>query len=565
MENVKPRSRKKKPLGLKGLAAIGSGTVAAAALIAALVYLQTGKQYEKVFFPNTTINGMDASKKSVEEVKKSIASGAQNYVLSIGERGGSTQEIKGRDIGLESVFDGSLEKLLADQKTYEWLKHTKTPQEFDIGTMIQYDQDKFETAVSGLDCLKDELVEKPENARVSDYVSGQGYHIIAAKEGNQLDPEKVKSGISEAVMGLIPEISLEELEAYVKPQIPADDPQLIEQVQTLNKYANATITYSFGNEKKVLNGDTISKWIGIGEDGKVYLSSSSVSAYVKELASQYDTSTRAKNLKTSYGQTVRITGGSYGWKIDQSKEADELAELIRSGQSQVREPVYKQKAASHGDNDYGTTYVEINLTAQHLYFYKDGKLLVESDFVSGNESKGWSTPAGVFPLTYKQRDATLKGETYRTPVSYWMPFNGNIGLHDATWRSTFGGTIYKTSGSHGCVNLPPAVAKTIFENIAAGVPVLCYHLPGTESQTASNGTSKPAETKPATEPTTAAKPTEAPTTAPPATAAPTTAAPPATKEPETETSTSAPSKDGEVGPGVSNSSGKKKTGPGVHK
>lgn len=565
MENVKPRSRKKKPFGFKGLAAIGSGTVAAAALIAALVYLQTGKQYEKVFFPNTTINGMDASKKSVEEVKKSIASGAQNYVLSIGERGGSTQELKGRDIGLESVFDGSLEKLLADQKTYEWLKHTKTPQEFDIGTMIQYDQDKFETAVSGLDCLKDELVEKPENAHVSDYVSGQGYHIMAAKEGNQLDPEKVKSGISEAVMGLIPEISLEELGAYVKPQIPADAPQLIEQVQTLNKYANATITYSFGNEKKVLNGDTISKWIGIGEDGKVYLSSSSVSAFVKELASKYDTSTKAKNLKTSYGQTVRITGGSYGWKIDQSKEADELAELIRSGQSQVREPVYKQKAVSHGDNDYGTTYVEINLTAQHLYFYKDGKLLVESDFVSGNESKGWSTPAGVFPLTYKQRDATLKGETYRTPVSYWMPFNGNIGLHDATWRSTFGGAIYKTSGSHGCVNLPPAVAKTIFENIAAGVPVLCYHLPGTESQTASNGTSKPAETKPATEPTTAAKPTEAPTTAPPATTAPTTAAPPATKEPETETSTSAPSKDGEVGPGVSNSSGKKKSGPGVHK
>jgi hypothetical protein len=564
MENVKPRSRKKKPLGIKGWAAIGSGTVAAAALIAALFYLQMGRQYEKVFFPNTTINGMDASKKSIEEVKKSIASGIENYVLSIGERGGSTEEIKGMDIGLESVFDGSLEKILTDQKTYEWLKHMKTPQEFDIGTMIQYDQDKFETAVSGLACLKDELVEKPENAQVSDYVSGQGYTIVAAKEGNQLDLEKMKSGVSEAIMSLKPEISLEELDAYVKPQIPADDPQLIAYVQTLNKYVNATITYSFGNEKKVLNGDTISKWIGIGEDGKVYLNSSSVTAYVKELASKYDTSTRAKSLKTSYGQTVRITGGSYGWKIDQSAEADELAELIRSGQSQVREPVYKQKAASHGDTDYGSTYVEINLTAQHLYFYKDGKLLVESDFVSGNESKGWSTPAGVFPLTYKQRDATLKGETYRTPVSYWMPFNGNIGLHDATWRSTFGGTIYKSGGSHGCVNLPPAVAKTIFENIAAGVPVLCYHLPGTESQTASNGTSKPGETKPATEPTTAAKPTETPTTAPPATAAPTTAAPPATKEPETEVSTSAPSKDGEVGPGVSSRS-EKKTGPGAHK
>ncbi len=563
MENVKPRSRKKKPLGLKGWAAIGSGTVAAAALIAALAYLQMGRQYEKVFFPNTTINGMDASKKSIEEVKKSIASGVEGYVLSIRERGESIEEIKGKDIGLESVFDGSLEKLLADQKTYKWLKHIKTPQEFDIGTMIQYDKDKFESAVSGLSCLREELMEKPENAHVSDYVPGQGYTIVAAKEGNQLDPEIVQTGISQAVMGLQTEVSLEELGAYVKPQIPADDPQLIAQVQELNKYVNASITYKFGDEKKVLNGDTISKWIGIGEDGKVYLSSSSVTAYVKELASKYDTSTKAKSLKTSYGQTVKITGGSYGWKIDQSAEADELAELIRSGQSQVREPVYKQKAASHGDTDYGSTYVEVNLTAQHLYFYKDGKLVVDSDFVSGNESKGWSTPAGVFSLSYKQKDATLKGEDYRTPVSFWMPFNGNIGFHDATWRSSFGGTIYKASGSHGCVNLPPAVAKTMFENIASGVPVLCYHLPGTESKTTSNGTSKPGETKPAAETTTAAKPTEAPTTAAPTTAPPTTAAP--TREPETEITTSAPSTGDEIGPGISGTSDKKKTGPGVKK
>ena len=564
MENVKPRSRKKKPLGLRGWAAIGSGTVAAAALIAALAYLQMGRQYEKVFFPNTTINGMDASKKSIEEVKKSIASGVEGYVLSIRERGESIEEIKGKDIGLESVFDGSLEKLLADQKTYEWLKHIKTPQEFDIGTMIQYDEDKFESAVSGLSCLKAELMEKPENAHVSDYVPGQGYTIVAAKEGNQLDPEIVKTGISQAVMGLQTEVSLEELGAYVKPQIPADDPQLIAQVQELNKYVNAAITYKFGDEKKVLSGDTISKWIGIGEDGKVYLSSSSVTEYVKELASKYDTSTKAKSLKTSYGQTVKITGGSYGWKIDQSAEADELAELIRSGQSQVREPVYKQKAASHGDTDYGSTYVEVNLTAQHLYFYKDGKLVVDSDFVSGNESKGWSTPAGVYSLSYKQKDATLKGEDYRTPVSFWMPFNGNIGFHDATWRSSFGGTIYKTGGSHGCVNLPPAVAKTMFENIASGVPVLCYHLPGTESKTTSNGTSKPGETKPAAETTTAAKPTEAPTTAAPTTAPPTTAAPP-TREPETEITTSAPSTGNEIGPGVSGTSDNKKTGPGVKK
>ena len=112
--------------------------------------------------------------------------------------------------------------------------------------------------------------------------------------------------------------------------------------------------------------------------------------------------------------------------------------LIKNGEQTSREPEYSQKGASRTGNDYGNTYVEINLTAQHLYFYVKGKLVVQSDFVSGNAAKGWSTPAGAYSITYKQRNATLKGQGYATPVSYWMPFNGGIGLHDANWRKTFG-------------------------------------------------------------------------------------------------------------------------------
>jgi hypothetical protein len=249
--------------------------------------------------------------------------------------------------------------------------------------------------------------------------------------------------------------------------------------------------------------------------------------------------------------------------MNQSAEADALAEIIRSGESQERVPAYKQEAVSYGENDYGNTYVEVNLTAQHLYFYKDGKLVLDTDFVSGNESKGWSTPAGVYSLTYKQKDATLKGEDYRTPVAYWMPFNGNIGFHDATWRKQFGGSIFKTSGSHGCVNLPPAMAKTLFENIPSKVPVLCYNLPGTESKTTSNGTTKTENA--GTTPTTTAPTTAAPTTAAPTTAAPTTAAPttPAVTTPTTQEAPVTNNPQQEVGPGVSNSTGKKKTGPGA--
>ena len=140
----------------------------------------------------------------------------------------------------------------------------------------------------------------------------------------------------------------------------------------------------------------------------------------------------SQDPENSYGQTVTISKSVYGWKINQSEETEALKQILLSCESQEREPVYSQTAASHDANDYGNTYAEINLTAQHMFFYKEGKLVVESDFVSGNESRGWSTPAGVYPLTYKQRNATLKGENYATPVSYWMPFNGGVGFHDAT-------------------------------------------------------------------------------------------------------------------------------------
>ena len=103
-------------------------------------------------------------------------------------------------------------------------------------------------------------------------------------------------------------------------------------------------------------------------------------------------------------------------------------------------------------------------------------MVLETDFVSGNMSKpDCITPPGVFGLTYKTRNAVLRGANYETPVNYWMPFNGNVGMHDATWRSSFGGTIYLTSGSHGCVNLPLNMAAAIYEYMSTGFPIVCYY------------------------------------------------------------------------------------------
>lgn len=526
------RSRRKKTFPVAA-AAIGAGAVCFLAAASAGVYIYKGQQYKHVFFPNTVINGIDASGKSVEEVKALIASEIDGYVLTIEEWDGETEQIARDDIGLHSEFDGSLETLLEAQEPMKWWNLQKEEKTYEIETMVVYEEELLMEKIDALRCFSGELVKAPENAYLSDYVSGQGYAIVPETRGNLLVKETAVAGIVDAIHNLQPSVSFEELDAYEKAEITSTDEELVRVADSLNKQAGVTVTYQFGDKTEVLNGDTIHTWLSVNADKTIGLDRDAVAAYVKSLASKYNTAYQPKTLKTSYGKTVTIKKGFYGWRINQGEETDQLYNIIRSGESQTREPVYSQTAASHGANDYGDTYVEINLTAQRLFFYKDGKLLVEADFVSGNASKNYDTPAGAYPLTYKERNATLKGEDYATPVSYWMPFNGNIGMHDANWRSSFGGSIYKTSGSHGCVNLPPSAAKTIYENISAGMPVLCYHLEGTERSSSSSAVKE----------TTAAATTVPETTAPPETpAVPETTTPPETPEtsPVPEETTQAP-------------------------
>ena len=191
----------------------------------------------------------------------------------------------------------------------------------------------------------------------------------------------------------------------------------------------------------------------------------------------HNTYGRNRTFTCSTGKKATVSGGDYGWLMDREKETDSLIRLIQKGAKKKKQPTYLQTAASHGTPDWGNTYVEINLSQQHLWYYKNKKLIIDSDFVSGNISKGYNTPQGVYSIMYLERNAILGARSnadYRTPVSYWMPFNGGIGMHDATWRSKFGGSIYLTNGSHGCINLPKAVAATIFANISSKTPVICY-------------------------------------------------------------------------------------------
>ena len=534
-----------KDLAVK-ISAVCGGVVVLVGAVGGGLYWHESLKYKTCFLPGTIVDGMDVTGKTAAEVEDAIMEQLKGYKLTITGREDLSESITGEEVGLYAEFDDTLAKAIAAQKPMEWGKYRfgKSVNEVNTDALIRYNDEMLGEAVDSLSCMDKENMREPQDAKISDYTSG-GYTIIKEDEGTELLEDKVKEAVAAAVMSLAESVDLEEQGCYVSPSITSEDEALKTACETMNKYVGARITYQFGDKSETLSGDEIHNWLTVNGTS-VRINEGKATEYVKKLAASYDTAYKAKSLKTSYGKTVSITGGSYGYKINQAKEAATLVSLIKNGEQTSREPEYSQKGASRTGNDYGNTYVEINLTAQHLYFYVKGKLVVQSDFVSGNAAKGWSTPAGAYSITYKQRNATLKGQGYATPVSYWMPFNGGIGLHDANWRKTFGGTIYKTNGSHGCVNLPPAVAKTIYENISAGDPVLCYHLDGTESASTS-GTKKDE-----TAATTAAATTAAPeTTVAPTTAAPETTAAPTTAAPTTEAPTT-PAAGGDqesVGPG----------------
>ncbi len=447
-----------------------------------LVYLICAIYFQGHFCFRTTLNHVGVSGSSAAGAEKKIAKELNNYELILKERSDQTEKITGEEIGIEPEFDDEIKKMLKKQNGFAWPYYLITGQELSAETMVTYDEDSLDKVIAGLDCMDESKWTESRDASISDYTADDGYQVVDEVYGTAVKQDALKQAITDSVSKLKDSVSLADEDCYQNPEITSKTEGLVEAVDKMNQYAGVTITYDVGDDKEKLDGDTIHTWLSVNDAYEVAIDEDAISEYVKGLAQKYNTVYRNRTLATSYGQTVTIVGGDYGWKIDKAGEADMILEDLKAGDNVERELVYAQTANSHGEHDYGDTYVEINLTAQHLYFYKNGSLVVDSDLVSGNIAKDNGTPVGAYSVTYKQKDATLRGEDYESKVSYWMPYCNDVGMHDATWRSTFGGSIYKRSGSHGCVNLPLSVAKTIYENIEAGYPVLVYELPGTESE-----------------------------------------------------------------------------------
>ena len=173
-----------------------------------------------------------------------------------------------------------------------------------------------------------------------------------------------------------------------------------------------------------------------------------------------------------------MEGGTYGNKIDREAEKEYLKQAFRDRATEVREPVYLQKGWEEGKDDIGDTYIEVDMTGQMMYYYQDGRLEVETPIVTGNTGRRMGTPEGVNFVYGKARNRVLTGPGYASHVNFWMPVKGNIGIHDAAWRSEYGGEIYKTGGSHGCINTPYEAMSKLYDMAEVGTPVVMFYSDG---------------------------------------------------------------------------------------
>ena len=447
-----------------------------------LVYAGFAIFFGNHFMFNTTINGTDYSLKSVDAVAKDMETKVQDYVLTIEESDGDKETVVGKDISLEYVPTDELAELASGQNRVLWITSLWNHPELETKVSVKYNESALDRIINKMECLKEENQIKSVNAHPE--FKDTEFVVVEEVIGTEIDKTAFDKNVKAAVEGFVPTLVLSETDSYIPPKFLSDSEEVHKACEEMNSYLGAVITYDVHPKEEVVDSSVIAEWITVNGKMEVKFSEKKVKEFVKELAGKYNTWGKDRQFKTAAGNVVTVSGGSYGWLLDQDEEYKQLTEDIKKGEAVNREPVWKSygKAAEHTDTDWGSTYAEVDLTNQRMYFIKNGNVVLSSDVVTGNPNRGNATPQGMYSLTYKTRNAVLRGRRdengvpeYETPVAYWMPFNGGIGFHDATWQSSFGGSRYRTNGSHGCVNMPKGKAAELYDLIPDKCPVICHY------------------------------------------------------------------------------------------
>lgn len=448
----------------------------------ATAYIWRSNYYKLHFYKDTWINGLDCGSMTASQVKHALQDGISEYTLTITDKDGNAYTITGPQFHLTYIDDNGVDQLLAAQEPLEWIRRAFEGGKYEVSANTTYDEASVEPILKSLPLMQEENIIQPKDAYLQE--TDTGYLIVPEIEGNALDEAKVIQLVQQAVQEGTTELSLVEQDCYLKPTIYQNDEELRNKANLLNGLTRARITYTICEKDYVIDRSVLKTWIVEGEDGGYSIDKAKEEEFIDQLADQVDSYGKTRKFKTNSGEEITLATNKYGWQVDREKSLEYLQQAILDGKQGEMELTYSHKAKGTAGDDLGEVYVEISIDKQTMWCYKDGKVVVETPVVTGCLAiEGRATPKnGCWPIFWKTTEYTMTGPKdengepeYTAFVHYWMPFNGGVGIHDLESRgNNFGGEIYKTNGSHGCINTPLEAAKTIYETVSVGTPVIVY-------------------------------------------------------------------------------------------
>lgn len=439
------------------------------AIALGIVYLLGLFTFSIITYPRTTVHGASRGFMRKEEALNSEGSSS---IEIVNERSAKTATLTSANIDYTQRIKPG-EKIR--QNAFIWPIGIFMAYDYEPEYEISYSRQKLEDFVASSEIDGNR---PPEDARL-EFVNGK-YEIIPEIEGDMLNKELAVEKVLNGFLTGEDELVLEDV--YLEPVARAEDPNFIAKVEELNKLAAISISFDVGDDIIKIDGEDILDLYAY--DGEDFIPiRDQVYEFVRQLAIEYDTygEDTVRPFTTTNGDKIEVVGGIYGWLMDVDATTDLAMEALQKREATTIIPEYIEEGLVRGKDDLGDTYIELSLDNQYLWFYKDGELVAETAVVTGDPSRGVATPTGVDKIWSKERDRSLVGivpegtSDYSAKVDYWMPINwSDVGIHNSTWRTDYGGSIYQGSGSYGCVNLPTTAAGEIFENVELNTPVVIY-------------------------------------------------------------------------------------------
>lgn len=468
-------------------AGFSAACVAVVALV--VVYCLGCVFFYQRFWPNTVIGDANVSLMKASAAEASLQDASNTRSVTVSGQGVSFT-LTGANAGLELNVEAAVDTALGNTAFWQWPVQLFLRHDNSDALSTSFDNDLLRATIEGNLSAFNSMASDPSDAFLYFDTASQLFQINPGSMGTKLDIDSVMQTVIDALTARRDHAPLTSAN-LVQQNVRADDERIIAARDAANAYLSCNIDLTVGDQvATTVNPAVVKDWICVGDDFSVWLDDAKLVAWVDALEDVLDTVGDTRTYTRPDGKVVTVTGGSYGWISDGNGIEQIIYDAIYNGTTgQVAVPFHQ--TADHynpGGADWGLHYVDVDLTEQHAYFYDwDGSLVADTDIISGSTAEpGRATPEGVYYITYKMTDQTLIGlpdpETgepkYETHVDYWMPFIGNmVGLHDAPWQSSFGGSLYTTlSGSHGCINLPPSVAQWAYYNyISVGDVVITHY------------------------------------------------------------------------------------------